>query len=220
MRYFAIFILAVSAAFTLSAQDQQAYIELKGTAEEEYDAQYLNMVLTVAAEGKDAEALQKEIRGKSEEVLAFLRENPSVSKINTHRLQLRPDYRNGQEDPKLSVQQDISMRLVDLEAYDEFIFSLVQRGVTRYRSASFGREGMEELQKQLLAQALENARSRAQLLAQQDDRKLGPVLRIEEPGGGSNPRFDASIQKLSSSSTISDASFTLSEVLVVRFALE
>ena len=74
----------------------------------------------------------------------------------------------------------VQIKLYDLERYSELADSLVKIDITRMNQQGTGFDNIEEHQNQALIVALRNARQKAEVVAAEIDRTLGPVFQVSE----------------------------------------
>lgn len=118
--------------------------------------------------------------------------------IQTSGLSVRPVYqdrRDGEDAPRIvayAVSNIVSVRLRDLSEAGETLGGLIEAGANRLDGVAFGFADDAELLDQARRRAVADARETATLYAAAAGVALGPILTIDEAGGGApRPQFRA-----------------------------
>lgn len=151
----------------MAAEDNT--ISVRGIAKQEVapDMAYLTLVRTQAAE-----ASQKVRR-------ALLGMAISENNIQSSSYNLYPDYENvnGKNKQKgYALNTTLRIKVDDLKKLGDIIDKTVQEGVTNVNQVSFALSEESNVQRQLLAAAVDNARAKAAIVANAGGRNLGEML--------------------------------------------
>ncbi|WP_017998144.1 SIMPL domain-containing protein [Paracoccus sp. N5] len=143
-----------------------------------------------AATAAEAMAQTAEQQGKVIEALKA--EGIEARDIQTSGLNLSPviDYQDGQA-PKLTgyaAQNMVTLRVRDIAALGGVLDKLVASGANEISGISFSREDMTEALDQARADAIADARHRAEVMAEAAGMKLGPLISLSEAQAGGGPR--------------------------------
>lgn len=133
-----------------------------------------------------ASALQKNIA----QALAYCKsQNIKDKNLQTQNLSITPTYVSSKNQEKLEpsflLSQSFSATLEDLSQYESFLYGLLNNGVNNVQEVRFFSSQLKEYRNQARILAMQNARDKAALLAQEAGAQLGKVISItEEPQRG------------------------------------
>ncbi len=85
------------------------------------------------------------------------------------------------------VRRDIAVLITDLEKLGDYLLSATKVGINQVNPPMLESSRAKEVEREALAKAADDARARAQVLAQTLNAKVGPVWRISAIDGGSMP---------------------------------
>src|SRR3972149_3056265 len=157
-------------------------------------AQFTFSVITEG--GKDVGALQQENTQKANRAIALLKDNGVEDKdIRTAGYSLQPRYqyfscpagKNSSAKPcpppeiiGYSLNQTVSVKIRDFEKAGEILSGVVQSGVNSVSELSFTIDDRMEIENQARQEAIANAISKAESIAQAGNFNLGKILSINE----------------------------------------
>ena len=157
-------------------------------------AQFTFSVITEG--GKDVGALQQENTQKANRAIALLKDNGVEDKdIRTAGYSLQPRYqyfscpagKNSSAKPcpppeiiGYSLNQTVSVKIRDFEKAGEILSGVVQSGVNSVSELSFTLDDKTEIENQARQEAIANAISKAESIAQAGNFNLGKILSINE----------------------------------------
>ena len=157
-------------------------------------AQFTFNVITEG--GKDVGAIQQENTQKANRAIALLKDSGVEDKdIKTAGYNLQPRYqyfscpvgKNSSAKPcpppeivGYSINQTVSVKIRDFEKAGEILSGVVQSGVNSVSELSFAIDDKTEIENQARQEAIANAISKAESIAQAGNFKLGKILSINE----------------------------------------
>lgn len=161
----------------------------------------------VLAEHENQEEAQRQAATLSETILSYLKEQGIEDKyIQTSDYSLYPRYEYNPEDGSrrslgYSVSQNVIVKVKNKDKAGEILGGVGSRGATNISSLSFITDDTTPIDDTLRAKAIENARVKAEILAEQLGVRLGEVVSFSE-GGATSPivPFAAKREMLSSGS--------------------
>jgi len=189
-RRFAVGLAALALlVFTLvqvsSAQEiRQIYVRGEGVVLVEPDQAYVS--LGVTTEAPSAEEAQIKNANTMRNILAALGElGIKDDAVETSYFNVYPVYRYDQDRGNqlvgYRVSNNVSVSLADLSLVGEAIDTAIRAGATNVNSVSFTLADKEPWLKEAMVLAVEDARQKAELLANAAGVKLGPVMAIRDP---------------------------------------
>ncbi|MGB1213605.1 MAG: SIMPL domain-containing protein [Pikeienuella sp.] len=193
---FAAMCAAVLIAFMVPAQAADRTITVQGTGTASAAPDILTVTIGVEASGKNAAATMRDVNARAGAVLDVARSLGVASKdMQTGGVSLSPIYDHSQRqnngaprEPKIigyRAGNNVMIRLRDLDAAGEAVGALVEAGTNRLNGLSFGFADATSLMDDARRGAVADARRKAELFAKAAGETLGPVLSIQEHGGGS-----------------------------------
>lgn len=183
-KYFAVFaavLLAVPCVFGAQART----LRVQAAAEVQVPPNRVTITVGVSAQNANlkqgAEALQK----TTAQILQFCRQwNIKEKNLQTQNVSVFPQY-PGEYSPKQTqtlyrLNQTLSVTLEDLTQYDKILYGLLQNGANQIENVEFYSSQEAKYRQNALRQAVQKAREKAEILAQEAGVKLGKVLTVEE----------------------------------------
>jgi len=168
-------------------------VSASGYAEAEPDQADITSGVSVLAD--TARAALDENSAAMAKLIAGLKEAGVEAKnIQTSNLNVSPRYdnRNRREGPPevigYQVTNEVRVLVRDLDGLGEILDRMVSLGANQVRGLSFGVSKAEFLRDEARAQAIANARRRAELYAKAAGAGVGDVVQISEGGGHTDPR--------------------------------
>jgi uncharacterized protein YggE len=163
---------------------------VNGNAELQVEPDEAVVRLGVSFQEADAAAAQRRVNTTANAVLqAVEAKGIAKSAIQTSRLDLSPvyDHRPRSDDgPPVVVGYQasnvVTVRLEDLAKVGEVVDAAIGAGANRVEGISFELEDDDAAKQQALAQAIEDAKSKATAMARALGMPLGPVLEVNEAG--------------------------------------
>ena len=151
-------------------------ISVRGIAKQEVAPDMAYLTLGISVKGDTAESVRTQVAEASQKVRrALLGMAISENNIQSSSYNLYPDYENVNGKNK---QKGYTLRIKvdDLKKLGDIIDKTVQEGVTNVNQVSFALSEESNVQRQLLAAAVDNARAKAAIVANAGGRNLGEML--------------------------------------------
>lgn len=183
---------AVLSLAALGAQAQsisgQPFIAVHGTAKAEVVPDIFPLEITLSETSKDAARTQALIEGLARQIVELTQAMEMADRdVTLSNLDVSPEYRyNDKDDTETFLgniyQRQIKLRFHTLADLQEMISSLPQVRQVRLNTGSFATSQADELRRQLLTQAVEDARKTADIMAAAVGRRIGTVHNISNQG--------------------------------------
>jgi uncharacterized protein YggE len=172
-------------------------IAVAGTAEVRSDPDVAIVRLGVVAQAPTAQAAQQQASRAAGAILAALRAvGVPAAQIQTSDLSLSPLYPNNPREPNAEPRivgyqatNTVSVRLEAMGQVGQVIDAGLKAGANRVDGIDFGLRDDGPARSRALAEAVAQARQKAQAIAGALNVHLGEVLAAEEGGGEPTPRF-------------------------------
>ena len=153
-------------------------ISVRGIAKQEVAPDMAYLTLGISVKGDTAESVRTQVAEASQKVRrALLGMAISENNIQSSSYNLYPDYENvnGKNKQKgYALNTTLRIKVDDLKKLGDIIDKTVQEGVTNVNQVSFALSEESNVQRQLLAAAVDNAR--AAIVANAGGRNLGEML--------------------------------------------
>ena len=154
-------------------------ISVRGIAKQEVAPDMAYLTLGISVKGDTAESVRTQVAEASQKVRrALLGMAISENNIQSSSYNLYPDYENvnGKNKQKGYANTTLRIKVDDLKKLGDIIDKTVQEGVTNVNQVSFALSEESNVQRQLLAAAVDNARAKAAIVANAGGRNLGEML--------------------------------------------
>lgn len=156
-------------------------ISVNGMAEQEVvpDMAYVDVGITVKAD--EAEAARAEEARIAEEIrksllgLAITGDNLQSTGYNLYQ-EYKTAKNGGRVPDKFVISSNLKITVNDINKVSKVIDAAVKSGATDINNVKFALSSKNNVQRQLLAAAVENARSKAEIVASAGNRALGSML--------------------------------------------
>jgi uncharacterized protein YggE len=184
------------------------------------DMAYVN--LGVEARKPSLAEARAEVTAAVERVLALTRElkiDPKL--VDASQLQVQPDYRWNEKDSKrvllgYVVARQIQVELRDLDKLGTLLERSVSAGANQVGGARLDSSRREELQREALAKAVDDARKDAETLARAAGVKVGPVYSLSA-SSEAVPMYYAKAERAVMAAPAGDAAAETYEVSEMKF---
>lgn len=228
MRYL---FLVLSLVFGLQFQSQAQHMQSKGlsitaTGEVELPADQIRFNINVNAEADSPQAAY-ELHQQREDALVKLLETYEIEQEDIHyepvSISKVRDYdRQGQETPVYRTQQTVVVNLRDFEVYEKIQVGLIEHNFDNF-SGSFSSTEYQAGKDQALRNAIEQAQSQAQLMAETAGIKVGPILQMSYSHDRHQPvardTFAMKAESQSGSLLQYEQTVTVTATVSMRFAI-
>jgi uncharacterized protein YggE len=183
-----VLILGVAGTYSGSARAQAdasvRSISVAGEAERRVAPDMAELRVEVVTEGENAADARAEADGITTRALAVLRgAGISDRDIDTTGLSVSPQFRWLKEEGRQQltgyrVSRSIELRLLELDRLGDVLIQLNDAGINQMQTPRLGLQNEEMVYQEVLAAAAENARVRAQTVAEALGEELGAVLSV------------------------------------------
>jgi uncharacterized protein YggE len=171
-------------AHGLAAQLRAEGVTVSGNAAVETVPDRAELSFGVQSQGRTASAAFAASSAEIEKVVAALRAaGVAAADIQTQQISLSPRYtENGEDIVGYIAQNSVSAKLRSLGRAGAVIDAAVAAGANQVNGPSLSRSDTEQLYRNALRLAVQNARAKAQVIADAAGVALGKVLGVEESG--------------------------------------
>lgn len=184
--------VVVLSLVALGAQAQSIggspFIAVQGKAKAEVAPDIFPLDITLSETSKDAARTQALIEGLAREVVDLTQAMDMADRdVTVSNLDVSPEYRyNERSDTEVflgnTYQREIKLRFRSLADLQKMISSLPSTDQVRLSTRRFETSQAEELRRQLLTQAVEDARKTADIMAAAVGKRIGTVHNISNQG--------------------------------------
>ena len=177
--------------------------------------------LGVQSEGQTAREAFAANAERMKRVLAALRAaGVAKSDIQTQDVSVSPSYDNESRITGYTTHNSVSVRIRELARAGAVLDAATNAGASDVYGPSLSRSDRDELQGKALRSAVDNAKAKAEALAQAADVQLGSVTAIEERSdGGYEPYFSAQRLAKSADTPIEPGTQEIQATVTVTFAI-
>lgn len=178
------------AALTAQAQSISGspFIAVQGKARADVAPDIFPLEITLSETSKDAARTQALIEGLAQQVVELTQAMKMPGRdVTISNLDVSPEYRySDRNDAETflgnTYQRQIKLRFHTLADLQKMISSLPQARQVRLNTGSFATSQADELRRQLLSQAVEDARRTADIMATSVGKRIGTVHNISNQG--------------------------------------
>ena len=190
------FLAAMAAATaTLPAHAEERRISVSGTGTALVAPDMATITLGVTNQDAQASVAMQATSDAVTQILKRLDEMGLEARdVQTRDLSLSPVWsgrsNSSNEPPKITgftASNRVSVRVRDLDNLGQIMDAVIKEGANDFGSLSFGVQEPKPLEAEARAKAVADATEKAQQLAQASGVTLGPVLSINDHGGGVRP---------------------------------
>lgn len=216
---------ALSACGPQSSPPPRDTLDVSGTGEVKATPDRFRVRAVSSRTGSDINAMKQEVDAEIGAAIKLAGElGIADNLVRAMGLSIQPEWQ-WQPERKLighRVARDIDFAVDGVETYAELLEALTRLGFTELNQASAELADPASLEEQALRQAVDDARRKADILAQAAGRTLGAAIAIQEQGS-SMPQpmmmaMDAAVQR--ESSAYAAGELTVRQQVQVRFLLE
>ncbi|MGO2359172.1 MAG: SIMPL domain-containing protein [Mesonia sp.] len=168
-------------AISSFAQTEPSGVQVVGEGSIMASPDEVNLSIRVEHEGNTAKEVKEAVDKDVRSVFEFLKKSGIEDKyVRTEYLNVNKNYQYQTKTYNYVSNQAISIKLKDLDKYEEVISGLLATGINRIDGIQFGASTMEELKSQARKKAIQNAKAKAEDYVSALGHKLGTVLHISE----------------------------------------
>ncbi len=178
--------------FAVLAEETPRQIVVTATGTVEAAPDMATVTLGVSRDARTASQAMSEVSEATSAVLASITESGIESRdVQTSSLNLNPVWDRGNERPPqvrgYVASTTLSVRVRDLDDLGGLLDQLIGDGANTLNGLTFGIADADPLEEAARADAVRQARGKAETLADAAGVELGPVHTISEGGGGGAP---------------------------------
>lgn len=181
-------IIVASALQSASAQEATPSINVSGQGSVAVVPDAFSLTLIIEEKGETVSKLNQRVASEMQTVVKFLMDNGiEENHIQSMQISLNPNYEStpeGRQQSGFVLSREIQVTDTHLTQYDRIIDGALSRGVDRIQNFQFVASKQSHAYEQALINAVKDARSRASLLAEQLEVKMGNVLSVSESSNG------------------------------------
>lgn len=219
-----LFLFFVLAGMNSFAQQEASVVTVIGEGKAEIVPDEVLIKARVEHEGESAQAVKEKNEAVIDNILKFLKSEGIPSEnVQTEYLRLDKQYNYETKDYFFSANQALSIKLDELEKYEEIMSGLMESGLNRIDGIEFGTSKKEELESEARKEAMLDAQQKARELASAIGQKIGNAHRINEiEEGNFQPVYRVAEMKMADSSaqqTIAPGELEISVKVNVSFHL-
>lgn len=181
-------ILLAALLFTSMAPQamDKANVQVSAEGSIEVMPDYLQLMVNTERTGKTKANTKQEVDVITQKVIDAARNaGIKAEHIDASQISIQPQYEWDKSKRSLvgeTVRRSVNIKLYDLGKYTELADALAKLDITELHQQGYGYDNASEHQNQALVKALNNARNKAQLIADTLGRKLGNVYHVSESG--------------------------------------
>lgn len=133
--------------------------------------------------GENTQNLKRQNDATINEVLKFLKQMKIADKyVRTEYMNLTKNYDYNSKTYTFAANQSLSIKLRDMDKYEELMNGLLETGINRIDGVEFSSSSMDSLKSQARKKAIENAQMKAQEYASVLKQTVGRAILISEFG--------------------------------------
>ncbi len=237
MKYNVLLVFTLFLAATTPARAEPMMprlISVSGEAKEEVAPDQAVLSGQLVSKAKQLAAAKQENDKLAERVLAVAKQfDIPKEKVSASNVYISPEYTynnktNKQELIGYIVTRNLSITMDKLEIHERVLSALIENGIEQVNGVSFSISNPEARMDKLRVKAVQNARARAQMLAEAAGAKLGKVFSINMVGSTSPQPMLRAPRAMMAKAEMADSSVapslpgmnTLSESVSVTFEME
>lgn len=175
-----------------NVSDQPRTISVEGTGKVSLDPSLARISIGVQTENESAQEAVSKNSEKVEQMMAVLeefgipKEDIQTANFNIHRQDNRdrPEKTLPESSDAYIVSNIVRVTLRDLDELGALLDEAVQAGANTVNNIQFDAQDKEKANKKALELAMQDARARAETIAESADVELGEVYQVETFGGG------------------------------------
>ncbi len=223
----ALFLSACGDETIILPGDQQNQIHVAGTATIKAPPDIATVQIGVQTFSEEVEAAVDENNRKSEDIISALRQEGVAEKdIQTSRFNIYPqrDYKNNRPDVIIGFQVDnvVSATIRDLDSIGKVLQATIDAGANNINGLNFTLDDPTALRDEARAEAIKDARRRAEIMAEAAGIQVGKVISITETSypGPIIARADFSEDAIKSAVPIEPGELELTIQVQMVFAID
>tara|TARA_R110002072_G_scaffold239187_4_gene396974 strand:- start:70 stop:720 length:651 start_codon:yes stop_codon:yes gene_type:complete len=174
--------ILLSALFisTQFAFAQGSSIEVIGEAEVAVEATGLLVEVSILTKEGSAEKALKETSDAVEDIVEYIFETPGIAKLATTGVSIEAEWNKKEEEYEYISVQTLTIRIDSILGYDEIMQDLAGKGINQISNITYLVEDEAGVRKALLAQAVANAKEKAEIIAKKSGTRVGGKVNVVE----------------------------------------
>lgn len=208
---------------TTTVEPDRQLVIVQGTGEVRAVPDRFRVLAVAVSRGQEVDRLRRDVDEQVQRVLALANQlGLEKGRVNARELSIQPEW---EHEPKrrisgYSAERPVELTVESTAQLARLMNGLTEAGITRIQSLGASISNLAEVERDALAHAVEDARGRAQAMAEAAGRTLGPVVHMAEQGGrGPGPMMR--MEAMSDAGGAWEAGEQLvRQTVEVRFALE
>lgn len=173
--------LAILTGFMANAQSPVPGVTVSGEGTVYVNPDQVVVNFGVENKGDFVKEVKSQTETAVDKILKFLDKAGIESKdIQTQYVRLNKVYDYQTKVYEYSSSQSISVKIVDIEKYEEIITGLMEAGVNQISNVTFGSSKVEEYETQARIKAVQNAKKKASEYAEALGQKIGKAMIITD----------------------------------------
>lgn len=169
------FILTSNLAFA-----QNSSIEVLGEAEVAVQATGLLVEVSILTKEKSAERALKETSKAVENIIEYIFETPGITSLATTGSTIHGEWSKKEGEYEYVSVQTLTLRIDSILGYDEIMQDLSGKGINQISEVTYLVENEEGVRATLLAKAMENAKTKADIIATKTGTRVGSKVHAVE----------------------------------------
>lgn len=163
--------------------------------------------------GENTQNLKKQNDATINEVLKFLKQMKIADKdVRTEYMNLTKNYDYNTKTYSFAANQALSVKLRDIDKYEQVIKGLLDTGINRIDGVDFSSSNKEALESQARKNAIENAQMKAKEYASVLNQSVGKAVSISEFRNNPGPQPQYKMMAMDSSSGGDSQTISLGEM--------
>lgn len=186
--YVTVFLMLLFIMYLLVSKDGSAenagHISVSGSATVNVAPDTANVSFELSTKKKTAQEAKDANDAMLKKVNEVLKKYEiKENELNMNYINIRPYYEyrgNSNELAGYVAQKNITIKIKEIEKYNNFIDDLLKVGISNINSVDFAVEDIKSVRNQARVKALENAKEKAELFASSVSKKVVDVIEISE----------------------------------------
>lgn len=155
-------------------------IEVTGTAQKSVQPTAIIVEASLLMREGSATKVLKETEASMEAIIKYINKTAGISQISSNALQIEGIWDKNKKDYTYEGRQTLTIKIDSIPIYDEVIQKLSKQGVNEIASVRYYIPKEESIKGALLAEAIKNARMKADIIAKELGTKVLAVADVQE----------------------------------------
>ncbi len=182
-------ILAITTTAMMAQNNPPPTIDVTGEGIVKVVPDEVTINIRVENTGENTQVLKKQNDAIISEVLKFLKQMKIADKdVRTEYMNLTKNYDYNSKTYTFAANQSLSVKLRDMDKYEQVINGLLETGINRIDGIEFSSSNKEALESQARKEAVENAQMKAREYASVLNQTVGKAISISEFRNSAGPQ--------------------------------